>query len=46
MNIGRSIRSLANKVFGKPANDNNSLQFNVSEKENKRALDAPMDNTV
>lgn len=46
MNIRRSIRSLANKVFGKPANDNNSLQFSVSAKEQKRALDAPMDNTV
>ena len=45
MGLRRSIRSLANKVFGRdPANDN--LKFSVSKKENRRALDAPLDNSV
>ena len=51
MGIGRSIRRLANKVFGNDAaNDNpkppQKLDFKVSEKERLRALNPPTDNKV
>ncbi|MDE1152364.1 MAG: prolyl oligopeptidase family serine peptidase [Micavibrio sp.] len=51
MGIGQSIRKLANKVFGKapPANDNaaeSRLKFEVTHKQQHRALDAPLDNAV
>ncbi len=50
MGIGRSIRRLANKVFGQEhANDNPKaakLDYKVSERERQRALNPPTDNKV
>jgi prolyl oligopeptidase len=50
MAIGRSLRKLANKVFGRqdPVNDNNAnkLNFSISPKQQARANDAPVDNGV
>lgn len=51
MGIVRSIRKLANKVFGKEAANDNAnrldrLEFKVSEKERRRALNPPTDNNV
>lgn len=47
MKIGRSIRTLANKLFKRePANDNANLEFKVTPKQAARAHDAPHDNNV
>ncbi|MEZ0260983.1 MAG: prolyl oligopeptidase family protein [Alphaproteobacteria bacterium] len=45
MGIGRSIRKVANKFFSREASNDN-LDFTIAEKERKRALDAPVDNTL
>ncbi len=46
MGMGRSIRNLANKLFSKPANDNDRMKFEITPKQQHRALDAPVDNSV
>ncbi|TAL27870.1 MAG: S9 family peptidase [Alphaproteobacteria bacterium] len=51
MGIGRSIRKLANKIFGREAANDNpqpgaALEFKVSDKERHNALYPPTDNKV
>lgn len=47
MKIGRSIRSLANKLFKRePANDNSKFAFEITPRQAARAHDAPHDNNV